>query len=173
MAATYERIASVTINSATSVVTFSSIPSTYTDLVLTGGWFRVTTNGNNLGMRLNSDTGNNYSANYMEGDGTSVATGGGFGNANYARVAAIAGGFTSSATQSLPITMQFNDYFNTQIRKTIVTRYGQASAVTGISCSVWLSTSAINAIELSAYSPGTGEFGAGSILTLYGIKAGS
>lgn len=170
MPSTYTAIATTTISSATSLLTFSSIPATYTDLVLVGRWFRVTSAGNNLGMRLNSDSGSNYSNTYMEADG-SAAYGGRHTNQTAARVAAIGGGFTLSATEAMPLIMHFNSYTDATNNKTVLTRYGQASTISGASVALWRGTAAISDIELSAYSPGTGQFGAGSVFTLYGIKA--
>jgi hypothetical protein len=170
MALTYTAIQTVNVTSAASLVTFSSIPGTYTDLILEGSWFRVTSNGNNLGMRLNNDTTSNYSNTYIEADG-STGSSGRNSNQTAARIAAIGGGFTLSATESLPITIQFNSYSNATTYKTALTRYGQASTVAGASVASYRNTAAINTIELSAYSPGTGQFGAGSVFTLYGIKA--
>lgn len=169
MSSTYNVIATTTVASATSAVAFSSIPATYTDLVLVGDWFRVTQNGNNLGMRLNSDSASNYSVTYIEG--LSSAGSGRNTNDTYARIAAIGGGYTLSATNPLPLIVQLNNYSNTTTNKTVLTRYGQTSTIVGGSVSLWRSTSAVSAIELSAYSPGTGQFGAGSVFTLYGIKA--
>jgi hypothetical protein len=170
MTTTYEKIATTTLGSTTSTITFSSISSAYTDLILIGSWFRVTTSGNNVGMRLNSDSGSNYSNTNLEGNGSSASSTRQT-NDTYARIGAIQGGYTASTTESLPIIIQFNNYSNTTTKKTILSRYNQASVVTGAAVALWRSTSAINAIELNAYSPGTGQFGAGSTFTLYGIKA--
>ena len=57
---TYEPIATNTLGSAASSVTFSSIPSTYTDLIV------VMNYANSTGLadvffRFNGDTGSNYS----------------------------------------------------------------------------------------------------------------
>ena len=59
MAATYTPIASITLGAATSSVTFSSIPQTYTDLIVI---FNGRTDGDeNTNLQFNSDTTNNYS----------------------------------------------------------------------------------------------------------------
>ena len=79
MTTTYEFIAKNVLSSNTSSITFSSIPQTYTDLVLI-------INGGNTGavqvaIRFNGDTGNNYSNQSLTGNGaTAYATRGQDGN---------------------------------------------------------------------------------------------
>jgi hypothetical protein len=73
MANTYTLIASNTLGSSAASVTFSAIPSTYTDLVV-----RLSLNNNSgsvdrFYLIINNDTGNNYSLTRLVGDG-SVAT---------------------------------------------------------------------------------------------------
>jgi hypothetical protein len=171
MAVTYEKIATTTISSTTSTVTFSSIPATYTDLILIGGIFRVTTGGNNMSMQINGDTGSSYSSIFFEGSGTAVSVGKSSGAESAARFAAIGGGFSASATEPISLIMQFMSYKNTNIWKPIISRYNQTSTIVGASVSHWRSTSAINQISLVRGSGGTADFGAGSVLTLYGIAA--
>ena len=167
---TYTPLATTTLGSTQSTITFSSIPSTYTDLIIIGSWFRVTTSGNNLGMRLNSDTGTNYSNTNLEGNGSSAGSGRNS-NDTYARIGAIQNGYTASSTESLPIIIHLNNYSNTTTYKSILSRYNQASSVSGAAVALWRSTSAITTIDLAAFSPGTGQFGSGSTFTLYGIAS--
>jgi hypothetical protein len=54
---TYEAIATQTLGSAAASVTFSSIPGTYTDLVLVVAMEHVTTGTENIVMQFNGDTG--------------------------------------------------------------------------------------------------------------------
>jgi ethanolamine utilization microcompartment shell protein EutL len=73
MAKTYEPIATTTLGSAAASYTFSSISGSYTDLILVVD--ATTTAGNRaLQLVLNSDTGTNYSATYITGDGSSTAS---------------------------------------------------------------------------------------------------
>lgn len=67
---TYTLIASNTLGSSAASVTFSSIPSTYTDLVLLGST-RTTQNDTEGTIKLtfNNDTGSNYSKTKLEGNG--------------------------------------------------------------------------------------------------------
>lgn len=76
MANTYTLIASNTLSSSAASVTFSSIPNTYTDLVL-----RISARNDDTGvtetlrMQVNNNTGTVYSVTYMYGEGTNVVSG--------------------------------------------------------------------------------------------------
>lgn len=76
MANTYTLIASNTLSSSAASVTFSSIPSTYTDLVVR--WSTRSDRSSvsdTMKLRLNSDTGNNYSWTYLLGNGSAASSG--------------------------------------------------------------------------------------------------
>jgi hypothetical protein len=61
MPTTYEPIQTTAFTSATASYTFSSIPSTYTDLVIVFvGQQNSTFSGRNLNIQFNGDTGSNY-----------------------------------------------------------------------------------------------------------------
>ena len=71
MTATYDCIATTTLSSAQSSVTFSSISGSYTDLIIISD--AILASGNDaLGLRFNSDSGSNYSYTFMYGNGTSA-----------------------------------------------------------------------------------------------------
>jgi len=69
---TYTPLATVTLGSATSSVTFSSIPATYRDLILIFDGTR--TGNNNVQYRFNSDTGTNYSTVIAAGNGSGTTS---------------------------------------------------------------------------------------------------
>jgi len=75
MAGTYKLIQAQTLSSSQSSVTFSSIPATYTDLVLRGS-----ARGSNaavstqLGIRYNNNTGTIYSNTYLIGNGAAASS---------------------------------------------------------------------------------------------------
>ena len=72
MTATYDPIATTTLGSAASTITFSSIPNTFTDLRLV--LFGVTLNatGTYNQIRFNNDTGTNYSWTQLLGNGSAA-----------------------------------------------------------------------------------------------------
>lgn len=76
MPATYEPIATTTLGSAATNITFSFIPATYTDLrlVLVARSDRAINTIDSLYFQVNSDTATNYSSTILFGDGVSAQT---------------------------------------------------------------------------------------------------
>lgn len=167
MASTYTPIATTTLSSAANSYTFSSIPSTYTDLVLITN---TTAAANaNLYFRVNGDSGTNYSFTILNGDGT---------NGNSARSSNNTQGTATwtGATMNNAWTggiIHFMNYSNTTTNKTFMSRYGGYSSTGGSFettevVNLWRSTAAINSITIQSLSP---NYSIGSTFTLYGIKA--
>lgn len=165
MATTYEPIATNTLGSAAASVTFSSIPATYTDLVLV--ITPIVTAATTFGMQYNGvTTGTPYSTTILYGDGTS-ATSARTSNENVIRISY---GATSRTTNSGNIIVNIMNYANTTTYKTNLSRDNIASEATGAQVSLWRSTAAINQIVISPNSGGT-IINTGSTFTLYGIKS--
>jgi len=164
MPATYEPISTQTLGSAVATVTFSTIPATYTDLVLV---YEAGNSGNiydGTFARFNSDTGSNYSWTYLLGNGSSAISG---------RESSVTrtGAGASGASRGMSI-IQLMNYANTTTYKTILTRRSVVDAAgnsMGAEVGLWRSTAAISSVELTVQS-GT-NFDVGSTFTLYGIKA--
>lgn len=161
MALTYEPIATQTLASPASSITFTSIPSTYTDLILVVTTANVNTNAQ-LYMRLNGDGGSNYSTTYMYGNGSSASSSQ---QSPYSFAAASRGSVTSERLMS---TVQFNQYSNTNVYKTFLTKTSQVNSDVYNSVSRWASTAAISTI---LFSQTLGNLDTGTTGTLYGIKA--
>ena len=166
--ATYEPIATTTLGSNQNDIIFSSIPSTYTDLVIvfTGKSTNAGTTSNGMRCRVNSDTGSNYSTTYLNGDGSSASSSRATSTA-YFEVGEIAQTDNTSPTVAI---IQVMNYANTSTYKTILARINTASVITQASVSLWRSTSAINSVTISR-DFGTNQIKAGSTATLYGIAA--
>ena len=162
MASTYEKIATNTLGSATSTVNFNSITASYTDLIFV--WNIKQDNDSSVYIRFNGDTNSNYSTTGLFGDGTSATSQRLSNNSNgiWFRSELISG------SNFNPIIYQFNNYSNTNVFKTVISRANNAAEMVGATVGLWRSTSAINSIEI--WQGGTG-FSAGSTFTLYGIKA--
>lgn len=157
---TYVALASTTVTgSSTTTVTFSSIPSSYTDLVVVAQYKSVS--NNYLMMRFNGDTGNNYSRTELRGDGTSATTQR-LSNEAYAYITSIYAPTGDLGT----FIVQLNNYSNTTTNKTVLSRGNNATTGTGINVNLWSSTSAINTILLTPIGSG---FDVGSTFNLYGI----
>lgn len=166
MPTTYEPIATTTLGSAQSSVTFSSISGTYTDLVLVCQIAQAA-GSNSLRIRYNSDTGSNYSYTTLSGDG-STAISGRDSNLTSGLVANTSG---STSLELLTITHILN-YSNTTTNKTHIGRGNRAASATDATVGLWRSTSAITSIELAMGSTfPSNNFATGSTFTLYGIKA--
>jgi hypothetical protein len=163
--ATYTQIATNTLGSAASSVTFSSIPGTYTDLVLVAN-VGCSSASQRAGWRVNSDTGSNYSRTILVGTGSSTASD------RESNATAAYGIF--DATNGVPTTLtgnfitQFQNYSNATTYKTALTRYNDAGGGTGVSVQLWRSTSAITSITFVLSG---GNWIANSTFSLYGIAA--
>jgi hypothetical protein len=168
MPSTYEPIATTTLGSDTTTVTFSSIPQTYTDLVLIANAQSTQTGSSINGLRgtFNSDTASNYSATYLYGDGSAA---GSIIESNLP-IAQLGSMTQTSATyQSINI-IHIMNYSNTTTYKTFLVRADSASVDVEARVGLWRSTSAITQISL-ARGTSPNIIKAGSTFTLYGIKA--
>ena len=160
---TYEPIATQTLGTAASTVTFSSIPSTYTDLVLVCNPTTNVTTGQ-ITIRLNGDTGTNYSRLMLWGNGSTAGTAA-YANESYA----YSGYYTTLWTTPTANIFNILNYSNTSTNKTILGRSSNAAEASIASVNLWRGTAAISSIQLGISVAGT--YSVGSTFTLYGIKA--
>ena len=161
IAVSYTLISEQVLSAPASSITFSSIPQTYTDLVLecTVGQTPATTP--NAGyMTFNSDTGTNYSRTSVNGNGSTAAS-----------------NRTTSQTNIDPLvttntfaahTIQMLSYSNTNVYKTILVRYSDAPSNAGAQAGLWRSTAAISSLTLTLGA--SQSFAAGSTFRLYGVR---
>jgi hypothetical protein len=165
---TYEAIATQTLVNDTTTVTFSSIPQTYTDLIIVSS-AQSTQSGssiNNLRGTFNSDTGGNYSATYLYGDGSAA---GSIRETNLAIMPLGNMTQTSATYQTLNI-IHIMNYSNTTTYKTVLVRDNSASVQVEATVGLWRNTSAITQISL-ARGTSPNIIKAGSTFSLYGIKS--
>lgn len=155
---TYDLIASNVLSSAASSVTFSSIPATYRDLVLVIQ--NSVSSDSYLFYRINGDTGSNYPAVYMGGNGSSTYSS--TNNFSYADLA-----FGIGTAEGATVISHFMDYSATDKHKTILSRTNKASAGVAAGAHRWANTSAITTILIT--QTGFGNFASGSTFYLYGI----
>lgn len=167
MTATYEPISTQTLGTAVADVYFTSIPQTYTDLVLVVS--SNTSSNTQTGYRLNSDSGNNYSETRMSGDGGTARTTR-TSSDTFARLDWY-GGADSTGRNTLIV--HFLNYTNTTTHKTVLSRGSNAGGLIAGATAVvsrWRKTpEAITSINLLTSSGA--NFSVGSTFTLYGIKA--
>ena len=166
---TYTPIATTTLGSAAASYTFSSIPSTYTDLVLIAN-FGTSVNTNVYG-RFNGDGASTglYSDTNLYGNGTSATSSRDSNNNHFYLGPNMNASTTNVSTNSVTNLM---NYANTSVYKTIIARTNSpaATSYSGTEANVFLyrSTSAITSMTLYA---GSGNLVAGCSFTLYGIAA--
>jgi hypothetical protein len=158
--ATYFPIATTTLGSAQSSYTFSSIPSTYTDLVLI-------VNGSmsalqNIGVEFNGNSGTNYSFTRIYGDGSSAFSD----TVNNLPFSYL--GIMGTTQSNLVASIQ--NYANTTTFKTSLGR-GNATTSGYVSAyvSTWRSTAAITSVKV--LPAGANTLSSGMVITLYGIAS--
>lgn len=163
---TYTPIANYTASGSVNSITFSSIPSTYTDLVLVTNVRAASLDS--YRMRFNGDTGTNYSYTIVRGDGTNASTYR-VSNKNLIELYGVADANTNTLANTI---YHIQNYSSTSVYKTGLLRMNNtlgSSSNNQIEQAVglWRSTAAIYAIEM--FLPG--NFGSNSTFALYGIKA--
>jgi hypothetical protein len=164
MAITYDPIATTTLGSATSTITFSSIPATYTDLRLV---FTCTTaSGVVVFIRFNGDTASNYSRVFMDGEGTAANSASTTGSTTLRPM----GNGSTSATVPTLITVDTMSYTGSTFKTSLCTFSGDKNGSGSVSSAVamWRSTAAINSVLI--FNSGAVNFSIGTTATLYGIK---
>lgn len=162
MPKTYTPIATQTLAADASTVTFSSIPQTYTDLVLAINAGTVSGPSYDLLIRFNNDSSSLYSQTLLGGNGTSAYS---VRLSNRTSIYLDYSGGTIAGINKIYLVNIMN-YANTTTNKTFINRAGYADGTTELNVGLYRSTSAISSIQIP-----TNGFGisAGSTFTLYGI----
>ena len=168
--ATYTPIATSTLGSASNSVTFSSIPSTYTDLVIICNLLDATSSTRvDVQMQVNSDTGTNYSSTIIGGTTASGTNSQRSTNSSFYTIGMM-------TDQIGTIIIQLQNYANTTTYKSCATRTnvvtvtgGAADYPVGATVGTWRSTSAINSVKV--FGGASHNFASGSTFTLYGVTA--
>lgn len=164
----YESIASVTGTGSAGAITFSSIPSTYAALqirIIARDTGAATVRS--ITFTVNNDTAANYVRHSISADGATANSSGQTAQSSIGTLT-ITGASAASGISGVGI-IDFQDYASTTRNKTI--RYfsgydANGSGTIKLSSGLWLSTSAINRIDLTA----TNAFDTTSVISLYGIK---
>ena len=160
--ATYKPLQSILLTSATSTVTFSGIDQQYTDLVLVAK--PIFTTASNVNIRVNGDTGSNYSDTYLYGDGTSTYTT----RDNNSTLMYFSGTSVGVTTANRDNGIaHFMNYSNTTTFKTSISRNGGRTVEAWVN--LWRSTAAISSITF--FCQGASNYLTGTIFTIYGIAA--
>lgn len=162
MAYTYELISTYTVPSATSSVTMSSIPATYTDLVIVGNYTVVNGGGVGFSCRFNSDSGSNYEFEGFYGSGTGSNT---FNKATAYTMTYLAIADNAQRTTTVAFV---NNYANSATYRTVLAHSGNAIFNSGYTGNWNNVSSAIDSVTFVC--DGGSNISSGSKFTLYGIK---
>ena len=164
MPATYEPISTTTLGSAAASIDFTSITSSYTDLVLvlTG---TTASNGDTIYLQFNGDTATNYSRTELYGNGTTVTSS----RVTGSNAAFIGDSSAYGTSSTIPGNWIVNIFsYAGSTNKTLLSRESMdknGSGGTDSIVNLWRSTAAITSIKVRA----TGNLSSGFTATLYGI----
>ena len=169
MATTFTKIASVSVGVLGAAnIDFTSIPSTYTDLVIKlSGRSNAGGGGDWVGMKFNSSS-TSYSSRWLEGTGSSAGSFTGATNRGWLGVMNGAGS-TSSTFSSLDIYIPNYAGSNNKSYSADAAQEKNATAATlELGAGLWSDTSAITSISI--IPDNSNSFVQYSTATLYGIK---
>lgn len=148
-------------------ITFSSIPQTFTDLVIKVS-SRDTATDFILSLQFNGDTGSNYTSKLIQGDGASATS---QGSTSTKIPTIMSDGSTDTASTFASGDVYIPNYRSANYKSVSVdsaTENNAATAYMRLGASIWSSTSAITSITLF---PPTGTFVQYSTFSLYGISS--
>ena len=157
---TYSQIATQTLGSSAASVTLSSIPQTYTNLVLIIEGALTSSAIAAITAQFNGDTASNYSVTNVSGNGTAASS------TRFSTQTTLYAGLLST-TRSNTI-FNIMNYSNATTYKSTLSRANVSSSIVRATVGLWRSTAAITSIVLGNDSGDT--FITGSTFTLYGIK---
>jgi hypothetical protein len=179
MANTYEAIAKSVLTSDTATVTFTSIPATFTDLLVLwtarGDSTWEANSGNSIGLRINSvSTGGTYSGTRLHGYNTTVASDR-FANENsYITLydaTNVASETASTFTNGKLYISNYTASIYKPVSSTVVEEKNSGTNHLTVQTSLWSSTAAITSLTFMSVYLTTGKLIAGSSFYLYGIKS--
>lgn len=169
----FESIETVTLsNSNTATLTFSSL-GTYQHLQIRGlarNTRATTGQASTIGVRFNSDTGNNYAHHRLRGTGSAADAGA---SSSVSRMA-LGDSQSDSATANIftAFVMDILDFASTSKAKTVRSFWGadtNGGGSVAVASGLWTSTSAVTSVTI--YDADGYNFVTGSTFALYGIKA--
>jgi hypothetical protein len=159
---TYTPIATATLGADASSYTFSSIPSTYTDLVLV--LVSKASAAQDPKIRFNGDSTSLYSSTTLGGNGSTASSGRSSGTSGNLSEGVV----NSTSDFALNCIINIPNYANTTTYKSYLNRINNANYGTAAVVGLYRSTAAISSVTILL---NTGNMIAGSTFTLYGIAA--
>lgn len=162
--ATYTPLATTTGTGSSTRISFTSIPQSYTDLILVAA--NIDVQINDMGAVLNSDTGNNYSRTRMTGNGSTATSNNNTSNNKWYFL--YKDGTASTIVYSI---LNIMNYSNSTTYKSAISRYSNYTASTYTTVQetyLWRDTAAITRIDVDSTNA---NFSTNCKFTLYGIAA--
>ena len=161
----YELISSTTLSSPSSIISVSSLPQTFRDLVVVIEG--LSSSGTKSGqIRINGSSASIYSHTTISGNGS--------GSANYTSPNIDWGQLTefSSMTTSNRATwvINFMEYSTNTKHKHLLARVAAPNAGMDMVALRWGSTDAITSFAFDTYSGNAGNFATGTTVTIYVVK---
>ncbi len=170
----FDTLGVVTLGSEVTNITFSNIPQTYTHLQLRTSLSSTGPSGSAIyggWIRMNGDSGSNYSFHGIYGDGGTAAA---FGSASQTHAASLTYATASATNVQAASVVDILDYANTNKFKTVRSLTGgdfNGGGNINFYSGSWRSSSAITSLNLSINTGfGSFNFSTGSTFALYGIK---
>jgi len=172
MANTYTLISSNVLSSAAASVTFSAIPSTYTDLII-----RMSTRNDQSAVfggilyELNNDSATTYSTTFIRGNGSAPLSDRRTGTPNNNAYFLLSVGNTATSSTFGSSEAYFPNYANGAYKVASAFTTGENNATTsyiGLTANLYSATTAITSIKILSES---GNFVSGSSFYLYGIRS--
>lgn len=168
--ATYELISTTTANSDISDITFSSIPQTYTDLLIkfSGRNGRSNDNLQEFNMYFNGNTSALYNFRYVRGSGSAVISNNYPNDTSFNQLGQPAGTATASVYSNYEI--YISNYTRAKKKSVYmegVTENNATAAYSYFQAGIWDNTAAITSITIGAPSYSIKQY---SSFYLYGIK---
>lgn len=157
--ATYEKIATTTGSDSSKSITFSSIPSTYTDLRVVCV-IKLPSGSGGINVQFNGDTAGNYSKTQLTGDGSSAIS------TRVNNASAIVPTYTGVSTTPSMITIDVMSYTGSTNKTSLFTFSSGSGGSVSYTVGLWRNTSAINSITINQDD---NFLGTSSTFTLYGI----
>jgi hypothetical protein len=167
----FESIATATGTGSSATITFSSIPSTYKHLqIRVIGRTPDALTTSTAFMRFNSDTGTNYAAHWLYGDGSSASATGSATRSNVWVQLYYPGSSYNSNIHATSI-IDIHDYASTTKNKTVRTFNGVDVNASGgyvnLVSGLWMNTNAVSSITIDFNGQ---NISTTSVFSLYGIK---
>ena len=160
-------IESKTLGTAQAAIEFTSIPGTFTDLVVLASLRQSSANVNQIVWQINSAT-TNFSYRVLEGNGSSASSGN-----NTLNYIGLVQGSSSTSNTFASNSIYIANYAGAtakSISTDAVTENNATAAIQHLTATLWNNTAPITSLRFEAFS---GNLEIGSTISLYGILKGS